>query len=182
MKRSNTNRTKSISLIGIPIILVVILAYVFTFSYTPEYDELPYEEIIYSSDRYKISSISNWHKIDLSTFSIEVPNDYHFYLEQGMHGGKVGGLTNSKDTIKFVHGRYYFDACEGIVIGEITGRCDTLKVFNLDSKKLVVTQTDSYVGAFVKEDKKGSVFKAWANPTIEKEFLINIFSTVKIKD
>jgi hypothetical protein len=168
-------------MIGIPIILVAVLAYVFTYSYKPEYEELPYGEIIHSSNRYKASAIADWHKIDLSSFSIEVPKEYRFYLKEGVHGGKVGGLTNSKDTIEFVHGNYYFDACEGIVVGEIIGACDTLKVLNLGSTKLVIAKTDSYISAYAKEGDYKTVFKAWAKRNIDAKFLLEIFRTVEIK-
>jgi hypothetical protein len=182
MKRGRKNRHRRMQMIGIPFILVAVLAYVFTFSYKPEYDKLPYGVIIHSSERYKASSLAHWHKIDLSSFSIEVPKEYHFYLEEGVHGGKVGGLTNSKDTIEFAHGAYYFDACEGIVIGEIIGMCDTLAVFTRGSTRLVITKTDSYISAYAKEGDYRTVFKAWANLKIDQVFLFDVFKTVEIKN
>lgn len=182
MKRSNKKRTKRTQLIGIPITLVAVLICLFIAYYSPEYEKPRYGELIYSSDRYKASAIPDWHKIDLSSFSVEVPKDYYFYLDQGFHGGKVGGITNSKDTIGFVHGGYHFDACEGMIIGEVTGTCDTLKVFNLGSTNLVVAMTDSYIGAFSKGPKEGLVFKAWADLDMDKSFLFKVFNTIEIKD
>lgn len=81
-----------------------------------------------------------------------------------------------------MHGAYYFDACEGIVIGEVIGTCDTLAIFDLTSKKLIVTQTDSYIGAFAKDPKDGSVFKAWGDLNVDQNFLFDVFKTVEIKN
>src|SRR3990170_4162758 len=94
MKR---NKNPRISLIGIPIVLISVVAYFFVSNYKPKYGQVPFDSIIYSSERHHESSITGWHFIDLGSFSIETPSDYHFFFERGMHGGMVGGLTDSKD-------------------------------------------------------------------------------------
>src|SRR5688572_18337495 len=111
MKRqSRKHRPIRIYLIGIPLILIIGLICLFTINYVTWYKPIPLDTIIYDADRYKKSSMLGWHTIDLKSFSIDTPADFHFYLQQGIHGGTVGGLTNAKDTINFVYGRYYFDA------------------------------------------------------------------------
>lgn len=155
--RTKKNNSSASTLIGIPIILVVVLTYFFASNYKPKYQQIPFNTIIYSSDRYSESEIIDWHKIDFSSFSIEVPKEYHFYVENGVHGGKVGGLTDLRDTINFVHGSYYFDACEGIIIGEIIGTCDTLKIIKINSRDLIITKTDFYISAFSKSQKNRSI-------------------------
>ncbi|EMR01430.1 hypothetical protein [Cesiribacter andamanensis] len=177
MKRIKKNRNRRMQMIGIPIILVAVLVYVFTLSYKPEYEELPYGEIIHTSKRYKASTIADWHKIDLSSFSIEVPKEYRFYLQEGIHGGKTGGLTNLKDTIGFVHGNYYFDVCEG----EEDRPCDTLRILNLGSTRLIVSISDEYISAYAEEDDYKTVFKAWARRNIDEKILLEVFKTVEIK-
>ena len=174
------NKLSLTTLIGIPIILVGVLTYFFASHYEPKYQQAPFDTIIYSSDRYSESRTIDWHKIDISSFSIEVPCEYHFYFENGIHGGKVGGFTDSKDTISFVHGMYYFDACEGIVMGETIGTCDTLKIIETNSRNLMIVQTDSYISAFSRNQKNDQVFKAWANLNMNRDLLFKIFDTIKL--
>ena len=180
--RKDYNKSSITFLLGIPIILVSALAYLFVSNYKPKYENVPLGTIIYSSDRYSESRKKGWHKIDLSSFSIEVPNDFHFYLEEGIHGGKSGGLTDSKDTINFVYGSYYFDACEGIVIGEIIGTCDTIKILNRSSRDLIIAQTDSYISAYSKHPVNDYVFKMWANLNIDRSSLYEMITTIEFND
>ena len=174
------NKTPSISLIGIPIVMICVLAYLFVSNYKPKYEQEPFDSIIYSSERYYESAIAGWHFIDVGSFSIETPSDYRFFFERGVHGGKVGGFTNSTDTISFVHGAYYFDACDGIVVGEIIGTCDTLKIFKSGTRNLIIAQTDLYISAYSKNsNEQNDVFKAWANTNMNKDCLFKIYSTIK---
>jgi len=176
--REGKNKSLSTFLLGIPIILIGVLAYFFVLNYKPNNQKVPFDTLIYSSDIYSESQTVGWHKISFSSFSMDVPNDYFFYLEEGVHGGVVGGLTDSKDTISFVHGRYYFDACEGIIVGEIVGRCDTLEVIETKSRNLIISRTDSYISAFAKNQKNDHVFKVWANLNIDRDLLFQIFRTI----
>jgi hypothetical protein len=149
--------------------------------YKPEFKKEEFNKIIYSSDRYGKSSRPNWHLINFKYFTIETPNDYHYYLEQGIHGGKVGGLTNEKDTIRFVFGNYFFDACEGIVTGQILGSCDTLDVFNNSDKEIIFVKTDNDYCAFVTKDERDNILKLWTRLPFDKQLIGEIYKSITTK-
>jgi hypothetical protein len=165
-------------LIGIPIILCLFLVGQYIIHYQPELENEDYDKIIYSSKRYGKSSTPNWHSINFKYFTIETPNDYHYYLEQGIHGGKVGGLTNEKDTILFVFGNYYFDACEGIVIGQIIGTCDTLGVYSKSRKETIFVRTDNSYCAFIKRDEDDNILKMWTSLSFDKKLIEQIYKSI----
>lgn len=180
--QSRTYSATKIYLIGIPILIVIGLLYLFTGNYAQSYKPIPLNTIIYDADKYEKSSISGWHTIDLNSFTIDTPTDFRFFLQQGIHGGTVGGLTNAKDTINFVYGAYYFDACEGVVKGEIIGRCDTLQKYRVGTHRFIITGTDESICAFSNDFKNNFVFKAWADPEMNLEITNKIFKSIKFND
>jgi hypothetical protein len=165
-------------LIGIPIILSLVIMGHYLIYYEPEFEREDYNRIIYASDRYGKSSTPNWHLIDFKYFTIETPNDYHYYLEQGVHGGKVGGLTNEKDTIIFVFGNYRFDACEGIVSGQIEGTCDTLAVYMKSKRETIFVRTDDNYCAFIKRGGDNNILKMWARLSFDSELIEQIYKSI----
>mgnify|MGYP001358394376 CR=1 FL=1 len=176
MRKSRTYNHSG--LIGIPIILCLVIAGQYLIYYEPEFEREDYNKIIYTSDRYGKSSTPNWHLIDFWHFTIETPNDYHYYLEQGIHGGKVGGLTNEKDTIIFVFGNYYFDACEGIVSGQIVGTCDTLAVYTKSKRETIFVRTDNSYCAFVNRDEDDNILKMWTRLSFDKKLIGQIYESI----
>jgi hypothetical protein len=178
-KRKRDNKINS--LIGIPFIFTIVLLGLYLSYYKPQYEKDPLGEVIYHSERYKQSSTDNWHLIDFNYFSIETPNDYFYFLEDGIHGGKIGGLTNLKDTLNFVFGRYYFDACDGIVIGEVIGKCDTLRVYKNRNNETIFVRTEHNYCAFIKRDERENLFKMWADLSYDRQLIEKIFESIRTK-
>ena len=169
-------------LIGIPLILTIVLLALYLSNYKPQFEQEPFGEIIYKSQRYSESKKENWHLIDFGYFSIETPDDYYYYFEEdGLHHGKVGGLTNLKDTLTFVFGRYHFDACDGVVIGEIIGKCDTLGIFGNINNETIFVRTENNYCAFIPRDKRNNMFKMWAEISYDKQLIEEIFKSIKTK-
>ena len=115
--------------------------------------------------------------LDFEHFSIEVPEDWQSFSEQG-YDSKVGGVTNGRDKLIYDYGMYSYDFINQTSDTHI--RTNTI----IDGRPALIVQPkkkgEGIIGVYVEVDNQMK-FNLYGENIEENAVVLKIFDSLKFK-